>query len=117
MLEDGKRIHAQTSVATELMESREYLEAAIIDMYGKCGCMRYAHDIFNRIELRGLVTWITILTCYARYGKSDIIFRSLETMSQEGLQSDDIPFFCVINACSHGGLVCRGQDYFKRITG
>ncbi len=117
MLEDGKRIHAQTSVATELMESREYLEAAIIDMYGKCGCMRYAHDIFNRMELRGLVTWNTILTCYARYGKSDIIFRSLETMSQEGLQSDDITFLCVINACSHVGLVSRGQDYFKRISG
>jgi pentatricopeptide repeat protein len=116
-LESGKRIHAQTSVATELMESREYLEAATIDMYGKCGCMKYAHDIFNAMPLRGLVTWNTLLTCYARYGETDTVFHSLETMNQEGLLSDAITFLCVINACSHAGLVSRGQDYFKRLSG
>lgn len=41
---------------------------ALIDMYGKCGLIEKARELFDKIPVRDVVTWTAMISGYARKG-------------------------------------------------
>ncbi|KAJ8642695.1 hypothetical protein MRB53_004443 [Persea americana] len=86
--------------------------SALIDMYAKCGRLNDAHNVFNRLNVKTVVSWNTILVGYAQhgFGKEALgVFREIE---RDGIKPNDITFLGVLLACGHVGLVEDGQRYF-----
>ncbi|XP_041016698.1 pentatricopeptide repeat-containing protein At2g22410, mitochondrial-like isoform X2 [Juglans microcarpa x Juglans regia] len=89
------------------------LENAFVDMYAKCGSLHAAATIFNEMVERDLVSWNSMVAGYASHGHAKKALVLFEQMTQLGFRPDDITFVGVLSACSHGGLVSEGQNYFK----
>ncbi|EPS69071.1 hypothetical protein M569_05691, partial [Genlisea aurea] len=65
-LELGKWAHSY--VNKNGMEGSLILDNAILDMYTKCGGMKEAREVFDKMEDRDVITWTTMLTGYAKTG-------------------------------------------------
>eukprot|EP01018_Ginkgo_biloba_P023541 Gb_13654 [translate_table: standard] len=84
-LPQGKEIHGYPT--RRGLESDFIVWSAILDMYAKCGS-------------------------YAMHGHSESALTNFNQMQQVGVEPDHVTFTAVLSACSHGGLVDEGWQYF-----
>ncbi|GJV81152.1 pentatricopeptide repeat-containing protein [Tanacetum coccineum] len=59
----AKSTHAQI-IKHGITSSDKFLANNMINMYGKCGCLSYARQLFDEMPQRDLVTWNSILAAY-----------------------------------------------------
>lgn len=117
----GEWIHAYTyrkhGFQTDLC-----LYNALIDMYVKCGEVRAACRLFCISREKDVFTWTSMIVGHALHGQSlkalDLFARMKQTRSSdEGSNScvlpNDVTFLGVLMACSHGGMIEEGKQYFK----
>lgn len=115
-LEEGRKIHAQI-VKAGLDITESCVTHSLIDMYGKCGCMVEAQQMFDALPSRAnSVAWNALISGYAHIGQTKHVFDLFYRMTQEGIQPDAITFLGVLIACSHAGLVDKGKMYFTSMT-
>ncbi|KAK4438458.1 Pentatricopeptide repeat-containing protein, mitochondrial [Sesamum alatum] len=72
-----------------------------MDMYGKCGHLEDAVQLFDEMPDRDLASWASIFTAY---NQADLHKRTLSLfssmLSRDGLQPDHFIFASLINACA-----------------
>ncbi|KAJ7541108.1 hypothetical protein O6H91_10G046400 [Diphasiastrum complanatum] len=112
-LAEGQQIHAH--VAECMLEAEVSVANALVHMYGKCGSLEYAVMIFDRMVDRDCVTWNTIISAYAQYGKGRLALQVCGLMQWEEVKTDGVTFVSVLIACSHVGLVNEGFHYLDSI--
>ncbi|CAN0906923.1 Putative pentatricopeptide repeat-containing protein At5g37570 [Linum grandiflorum] len=89
---------------------------ALIHMQAKCGSLELAWKEFNRMKVRDVVTYSTMMAALADHGKSQEALDMLKKMQDEGLRPNQVTFVSLLNACSHGGLVEEGCKTFELMT-
>ncbi|TKY62506.1 Pentatricopeptide repeat-containing protein mitochondrial [Spatholobus suberectus] len=107
----GHWIH-QYFVDEKRMPLSVTLVNAIIDMYAKCGSIDVAAEVFSAMSERNLVSWNSMIAGYAANGRAKQAVEVFDQMRCMGFKPDDITFVSLLTACSHGGLVSEGQEYF-----
>ncbi|KAH7436790.1 hypothetical protein KP509_05G036100 [Ceratopteris richardii] len=100
----------------ELATEQLQLENALVDMYGKCGNVLDAHDVFGSMPMHDLVSWNALITGYSRQGHAEIVFELFDGMAEEAVHPDEITFLSILSVCSHAGLVQKARSYFKAMT-
>ncbi|CAM0879950.1 unnamed protein product [Alopecurus aequalis] len=90
---------------------------ALIDMYSKCGSIERALDVFKEMHSRDKFSWTAIILGLAvnGHGKEaiDMFYRMLTAFEAP----DELTFVGVLTACTHAGLVDKGQDFFLSMIG
>ncbi|XP_042480557.1 pentatricopeptide repeat-containing protein At5g52850, chloroplastic [Macadamia integrifolia] len=109
-IEPGKQIHCY-SVKSGL-DFWLSVSNGLVDLYGKCGSIRDAHKVFMKIPGPNVVSWNGLISGFASNGLFSSALSSFETMKLAGTKPDSITFLLVLYACSHGGLVDLGHEYF-----
>ncbi|KDP27473.1 hypothetical protein JCGZ_20129 [Jatropha curcas] len=110
-LERGKQVHAHSIRWS--YESNVHIGAALLDMYAKCGSIRYAQLVYNRISYPNLVCHNAMLTAYAMHGHGEEGIALFRRMLAAGLQPDHVTFLSVLSSCVHAGSVETGYDFFN----
>ncbi|KAJ7002068.1 pentatricopeptide repeat-containing protein [Populus alba x Populus x berolinensis] len=113
-LDVGQWIH-RNYVRMRYNEISVILANALIDMYAKCGVLHEAAKVFNDMPERNLVSWNSMITAYASHGHAKQALNVFEQMISGGFKPDDITLVGVLSACSHGGLVAEGREYFQNM--
>lgn len=102
----GKVIHGY--VIKDGFEDYLFVKNALICMYGKCGDVKDAHNLFLKMETKNLVSWNALITSYAESGFCDeafAIFSQLDT-------SDDYPIIrpnVISWSAIIGGFASKGR--------
>ncbi|KAG1359726.1 pentatricopeptide repeat-containing protein [Cocos nucifera] len=113
-LHAGKEIHAQ---ALRMMagdgDDHVVFKTALIDMYSKSGNLNYARRIFDRMEIKNVVSWTSMITGYAAHGLGLQAIGVFEQMISMGFAPNEVTFIAVLSACSHCGLVEQGINYYN----
>uniref|UniRef100_A0A7N0VHS8 Chlororespiratory reduction 4 n=1 Tax=Kalanchoe fedtschenkoi TaxID=63787 RepID=A0A7N0VHS8_KALFE len=89
------------------------LSNALIDMYGKSGCISKALEVFYRMKERDLSSWNSILCGFAFHGHAEESIDMFKRMLCLKVRPDSITFVAVLIACSHAGRVEEGRGYFN----
>lgn len=84
----------------------------LVDLYGKCGCIRDAHRAFGEITGPDVASWNGWISGLASNGYISSALSAFEDMRLVGVKPDLVTFLLVLFACSHGGLVDLGLEYF-----
>eukprot|EP01018_Ginkgo_biloba_P030321 Gb_23084 [translate_table: standard] len=113
-LQQGKDIHEQ--VRRNGFESIISVGNALIDMYAKCGCIEFACQVFDGMLQRDVVSWTAIIAAYGMHGHGEDALRLFHDMQEVSLKPNHITFIAVLSACSHGGLVDEGWQYFNHMV-
>ncbi|MED6134248.1 Pentatricopeptide repeat-containing protein [Stylosanthes scabra] len=69
-LELGRTVHALAVKAC--VEENIFVGSALVDMYGKCGSIDNAEQVFGEKPQRNLVTWNALIGGYAHQGDADM---------------------------------------------
>jgi pentatricopeptide repeat protein len=72
---------------------------ALIDMYGKCGCLPEAARVFEGAPSRDVVSWTTIMAAYCEHEQGSKALESLARMPLEGVVPNSATFLCGLKAC------------------
>ncbi|WVZ62253.1 hypothetical protein U9M48_012019 [Paspalum notatum var. saurae] len=91
---------------------------SLVDLYGKCGALDLARQVFDRMPDRDLATWNAMVLALANHGRVRDSLGLFDRMTRaEGVAPNAITFVAVLSACSHGGLVEEGRRYFAAMVG
>ncbi|KAF5203123.1 Pentatricopeptide repeat-containing protein [Thalictrum thalictroides] len=89
---------------------------ALIDMYSKCGSMIEADEIFCNMPERTIISWTSMIAGYALNGNFEEALSLFYHMVESGLKPNRITFLAVLQACTHGGNLEKGQECFTLMT-
>ena len=113
-INEGQHMH--TILCNIGLELDPEIANALITMYGKCGSLESAEDVFEKMQYRDVVSWNALLTGYAQYGESDHVFHFFEKMLGQGIEPDLVSFLVVMCACTRNGLFHKSKTYFETMT-
>lgn len=111
-LTTGKEIEEYILLHGLVFDQR--VQASLIHVYSKCGSIKKAREVFERVVDKDLAVWASMINSYAIHGMGkEAISLFHKMLSTEGLIPDSIVYTSILLACSHSGLVEDGLKYFK----
>jgi pentatricopeptide repeat protein len=93
-------------------ESDIFVGNSLIDMYMKCGSVEDGSRVFENMMERDCVSWNAMIVGYAQNGYGTEALQIFQNMLSSGEKPDHVTMIGVLCACSHGGLVEEGRNYF-----
>ncbi|KAJ4970880.1 hypothetical protein NE237_003979 [Protea cynaroides] len=110
-LVNGKQIHGL--VIKYGFESYLPIGNAMVDMYGKSGCMDDASVCFDKMPFKNVVSWTSLMVGYGKHGLGLEALNAFDRMEMEGIIPNKVTFLGILFACSHAGLVQEGWRRFN----
>lgn len=112
-LDMGEWIHAY--MKKNKLRHDIFLDTALVDMYGKCGSINTAFEVFNAMPKKNLCSWNAMLSGLAIHGHGFAALELFKQMESSGVEPNDITFVAVLSACSHIGSVEDGWNKFNQM--
>ena len=108
----GRKIHEHI-LKEGLVHKDIYIGSSLISLYVKCDKISKAQEVFDELPIRNVVSWTALITGYGQQGEVENVLQLFDRMRRDGKKPNSITFLSVLNACSHAGLVDKGQEYFR----
>ncbi|RVX21889.1 Pentatricopeptide repeat-containing protein [Vitis vinifera] len=116
-IELGKQVHGSVIRKVSDVEADVFLQSSLIEMYGKCGSVEKAWEVFNLAGFgykgerkRDVVLWTSMLAVCGRNGHFEKVIELYKEMLREGIRPDGVAFVTIISACGHTGHVKLGIE-------
>ncbi|PIN25005.1 hypothetical protein CDL12_02267 [Handroanthus impetiginosus] len=106
-LERGRRIHEEVLRSGLVMDS--YVSATLVDMYGKCGCLETAKEVFESIKNKSLVSWNAMIGGYSQIGDSLSCIKLLVRMNEEKVWPSSTTISSLLVACAKSEQLQHGK--------
>lgn len=114
ILEDGQHLHC---VAIKLgFDNCHFVGNATMDMYGKCGELHELLKLIPEPKRRSGLSWNILISAFSRHGCFHKAIETFHEMVANGAKPNHVTFVSLLSACSHGGLVEEGLEYFASMT-
>ncbi|CAI9299630.1 unnamed protein product [Lactuca saligna] len=113
-LETGKEIHKEAM--RNGFGSDAFVQAALIDMYGKCGSLDMALQVFNQIPFKNLVSWNSMIAGYSLKGDSKSCIQLLWKMITQQTKPNSTTLSSSLIACSKSSNVKHAESIFKKMA-
>ncbi|KAK9287093.1 hypothetical protein L1049_015504 [Liquidambar formosana] len=104
----GKLVHGD-AIRTGF-DSDIFVEAALVDMYAKCGQTEDGRRVFDRMPRRDLVCWTAMITAYEQAERPQQSLILFHQMQQQGLSADSVTVVSVASAVGQLGDAKRAQS-------
>ncbi|XWS48604.1 hypothetical protein CRYUN_Cryun13aG0091200 [Craigia yunnanensis] len=104
----GKQVHAHTFKTGFF--GQEFVETKLLQMYGMFGFLDDADLLFDKMTLRNLYSWTTMLGLYVDNGLFEEAFWLFEKLQFEDVLLDFFVFPVILKICSGLGNVETGRQ-------
>ncbi|KAL0403088.1 UNVERIFIED_CONTAM: putative pentatricopeptide repeat-containing protein [Sesamum radiatum] len=102
-IDQGKWVHSYLERSG--MECDMVIRTALVDMYGKCGCVERAYEVFKGMPSKDVLAWTAMISVLALHGYGDEAFELFKEMEAAGVRPNAVTFVGLLSACAHSGLV------------
>nr|GEW42780.1 pentatricopeptide repeat-containing protein At2g33760 [Tanacetum cinerariifolium] len=82
---------------------------SLINMYGKCGDVNKAREVFDSLSQQNVITWTAMISSYGMHGYGNEAMDVFRLMKLCGPSPNSVTFIAVLSACAHAGLVSEGK--------
>ncbi|CAF3372608.1 unnamed protein product [Rotaria socialis] len=89
------------------------IQTALMHMWGKVASVNEAKRIFEKISQPDHIAWTVMINSYGLNGMGIEAVKLFHQMPIEFIH--DVTYICVLNACSHSGLVDVARTIFNNI--
>lgn len=80
-------------------DSHAYICNTLVSMYGKCGSLGEAENVFNAMSQSSVVSWNAMLLAYVEQGQGDTALQFHKQMQEEDISPDQHTFVVSLQAC------------------
>lgn len=133
-LKEGRSVHG--SLIKKFVDLSLIIGTTLIDMYSKCKRADVALVVFDRMRIKNLVCWNTMILGHCIHGNPEhglsLYSKMVDKCRLEhwkidfdkfkrqdggrGILPDEITFVGVLCACARKGLLAEGRNYFNQMT-
>lgn len=110
---EGKRLHARVTGCG--FERDTVLGTALVSMYGKCGFVDDARNMFDRMPKRDVFSWTAMIEAYCQDGLGKEALNLFDQMDREGIIPDRFILVSVVSACASQATLAEGREMHARI--
>ncbi|XAR71777.1 hypothetical protein NMG60_11018189 [Bertholletia excelsa] len=115
-IDQGKWVH--NFLKKNGLECDIAIGTALVDMYGKCGCLERALQVFREMPKKDIFAWTAMISVFALNGHGEEALDLFTEMEALGVRPNPVTFVGLLSACAHSGLVDKGRwcfDVMKRV--
>ncbi|KAM0831694.1 hypothetical protein ACQ4PT_065392 [Festuca glaucescens] len=105
----AKSIHAYA--VRNRFELNQSVMNALLAVYADCGELSDSYRLFQKMELRMLISWNTIISGYAEIGETEASVRLFRQMRKSGLQFDVVTLIGLISSISVAEDATIGESF------
>jgi pentatricopeptide repeat protein len=113
-IDHGKWVHSYLRRSS--LECDVVIGTALVDMYGKCGCVEKAYEVFKDMPEKDTLAWTAMISVFALHGFGREAFDLFEEMETLGVKPNHVTFVGLLSACAHSGLVEKGRWCFDMMA-
>ncbi|WCJ28839.1 Tetratricopeptide repeat (TPR)-like superfamily protein [Euphorbia peplus] len=106
-LERGREIHRE--IVRNGVRLDHFICSALVDMYGKCGCLDVAKGVFEEMERKTLVAYNSLISGYSSVGDTEESIELFGRMSGEGTRPNLTTISSMLIACSRAAHLRVGS--------
>ncbi|GAV61852.1 PPR domain-containing protein/PPR_2 domain-containing protein [Cephalotus follicularis] len=110
-IDHGKWVHSY--LRRSGLECDVVIGTALVDMYGKCGRVDRAYEVFIDMPKKDTLAWTAMISSFALHGYGKEAFDTFKEMEAVGVKPNHVTFVGLLSACAHSGLVENGRWCFK----
>lgn len=104
----GRDIHEH--VIRTRWENDVFVGAALIDMYAKCGCVGDSRRVFDKIEVKDVVLWNSMLAAYSQNSCADDCLSLCGEMAYAGVRPTVATLVTSISASADIAALPQGRE-------
>lgn len=107
-LEDGKHIHYH--IRRRCVETNRVVGMALVDMYIRCGTLKSALKVFNKIPKENNRVWNLMIEAYVQNGQVEDALRLFQRMERAKVEPNEQTFVNVLKACNISAALQQGKE-------
>lgn len=97
----GGQVHCLTVKIGTYTENDVFVGSVLIDLYGRCGLLGLARDVFDSMAEKCVVAWSILIAAYAENGCPSEAVEIFKKMVYGGVAPNHVTLTTVITACAH----------------
>ncbi|EFJ16519.1 hypothetical protein SELMODRAFT_116224 [Selaginella moellendorffii] len=98
------------------LERDLFVATALLDAYGKCGCVESALEVFSRIQVPDLICWnAAIMACAGNDERPDRALLLVRRMWLEGLLPNRASFVAILSSCGDHSSLPLARSIHARV--
>ncbi|XP_026400135.1 pentatricopeptide repeat-containing protein At5g27110-like [Papaver somniferum] len=106
-LNRGREIHLE--VKRSGLELDGFISSALVEMYGKCGCLMMAREVFDRIPNKSVVSWNSMISGFGLRGDVRSCLELFRRMNSENVVPTSTTISSLLIACSRHSKLQEGK--------
>ncbi|BAU02741.1 hypothetical protein LR48_Vigan10g031200 [Vigna angularis] len=110
-IDHGKWVHGY--LKRNGIEYDVVIGTALVSMFGKCGDVQKAFEIFKEMPEKDTSAWTVMISVFAMHGLGWKAFDCFLEMERAGAKPNHVTFVGLLSACAHSGLVEQGRWCFE----
>ncbi|KAF4386262.1 hypothetical protein G4B88_003479 [Cannabis sativa] len=87
-----------------------FVGSSMVDMYAKCGEIKYARKVFDEMPEKNVVSWSGMISGYVLLGDDEEALRLFKQALVENLDVNDFTFSSVVRVCGNSTLLELGRQ-------
>jgi len=104
---DGKQIHG--CCWKYGFQENVFVGSSLVDMYARCGELREARLVFDKLESKNEVSWNALISGYARKGEGEEALGLFVKMQREGFGATEFTYSALLCSSSTTGSLEQGK--------
>ncbi|OMO51523.1 hypothetical protein CCACVL1_29746 [Corchorus capsularis] len=92
-----------------------FVSNALVDMYAKCAMMDEANKVFERMKVKDVVSWNTMVTGYSQIGRFEESLGLIKKMKEENIELDVVTWSAMISGYAQRGHGYEALDVFRQM--
>ncbi|KAH7373056.1 hypothetical protein KP509_17G035100 [Ceratopteris richardii] len=114
-IDKGTLIHTEVE-KNGLLTTELAVGNAVVDMYGKCGFLDKAKEVFDILLMKNVVTWNALVGGFSQYERDEEALKLFEDMQLHGVIPNAVTYTCALKACGNLGAGDKGSEIHREIT-
>ncbi|XP_059625924.1 pentatricopeptide repeat-containing protein At3g63370, chloroplastic [Cornus florida] len=86
------------------------LQNSVMDVYGECGDIDKASRVFESIEVKDIVSWTSIISCYVHNGLANEALDLFLSLKETGIEPDCIALVSALTAAASLSALRKGKE-------
>ena len=97
------------------LESDIMVGNSMVDMYVKCGSLKAAHNVLDRLPVRTVISWSSLIIGYVEHQHGFTALELFERMQQEHVRPNEVTLLYLLKACGSIGAIEIGRRLHDEI--
>ncbi|CAH9107393.1 unnamed protein product [Cuscuta epithymum] len=104
----GREIH--TRIVKEGYGAGSYVANSLSTMYNKCGNVKYGLCLFEKMILKDVVSWTSIITTYVQMGQDELAIQAFLRMRDSHTSPNEYTYAAIVAACANLARLDWGEQ-------